>query len=159
MLSYSKVEPRQSAAQADAPQGAASAWEAVQPQAAPPPIIQPQLAPQSVIPPQVFPQYAAPEQDTKRQPPQAAPLWQTFSGQSAPVMRTPGFIPFRPPRSSGSIRNCVNRFAYIWLLDDQDFWAWISYVSRNTVYGYRWNGQSWVYFSARINGIDAFMCV
>lgn len=84
---------------------------------------------------------------------------QHFFGQFAPNMRPPFYVPRRPFRRPGPIRFCVNRFAYIWLENGREFWAWISFVARRTVYGYRWNGRRWVYFQVNANEIDTFICI
>ena len=98
-------------------------------------------------------------------PPQGPPHLPPYThghhnfGQNAPNMRPPNFIPRRPVFQPGPFRLCVNTFAYIWFYDGRDFWAWVSYISNRTIYGYRWNGFMWLYFEAYIYEIDTFFCI
>ncbi len=82
-----------------------------------------------------------------------------FFGQNAPNMRPPNFTPRRPQFSPGPIRQCRNRFAFIWLINGRRFWAWISDVQGRTIFGYRWTGRRWVYFQANVNQVFTFVCV
>lgn len=58
----------------------------------------------------------------------------------------------------GAIRRCRYRFVYIWLRNGSSFWAWLTYVGRRSVAGYRWNGRRWVYFGVDLRRIEAFYC-
>ncbi len=80
-------------------------------------------------------------------------------GQHAPYMRPPNFIPRKPVFHPGPIRICINTFTYIWFNDGQSFWTWMSYISNQTIYGYRWNGFRWIYFEAYVYEIDTFICI
>lgn len=80
-------------------------------------------------------------------------------GQFAPTMRPPGYIPRRPNFFPGPIRQCRNRFAFIWLNNGRSFWAWIASVTQRVVYGYRWNGRMWVYMELNVNNINTFICI
>jgi len=59
--------------------------------------------------------------------------------------RGPGF-PRRRPRD---LRNCVNRFTFIWLVNGNSFWFFPIFVTREQVIGFRWRRGVWV--SDRIN--------
>jgi len=58
----------------------------------------------------------------------------------------------------GAIRRCVNRFVYLELDNGREFWAWLSFVGRRSVAGWRWNGFRWVYFGIDLRRIDSFYC-
>lgn len=58
----------------------------------------------------------------------------------------------------GAIRRCLYRFVFIRLNNGRQFWAWLTFVGRTSVAGYRWNGRRWVYFGIDIRRIDEFMC-
>jgi hypothetical protein len=56
------------------------------------------------------------------------------------------------------IRQCMFRYVYIWPERGRAFWAWLTYVDRVSVSGWRWNGYDWVYFGMALSNIDAFVC-
>ena len=58
----------------------------------------------------------------------------------------------------GAIRPCRFRFVYIWLRGGNSFWAWLTFVGRRSVSGFRWNGRRWVYFGIDTRRIDSFIC-
>jgi hypothetical protein len=58
----------------------------------------------------------------------------------------------------GAIRRCRFRYVYIWLRNGNSFWAWLTFVGRRSISGYRWNGRRWVYFGIDLRRIDAFIC-
>lgn len=58
----------------------------------------------------------------------------------------------------GAIRPCTFRFVYIWLRNGNSFWAWLTFVGRRSVSGFRWNGRRWVYFGIDTRRIDQFVC-
>ena len=57
----------------------------------------------------------------------------------------------------GAIRGCLFRFTYIWLNRDS-FWFFPTFVGRNSVAGFRWNRNRWVYFGIDLNRIQSFQC-
>lgn len=59
---------------------------------------------------------------------------------------------------SGAIRPCRNRYVYIWLRNGDAFWAWLTYVGRRSVSGWRWTGRRWVFFGTDLRRIDSFFC-
>ena len=89
-------------------------------------------------------------------------------GESArPYGPPPSRIPRRPTDSGGpgvfrvdpgAIRPCRYQYIYIWLTSGRSYWAWLTFVGRNSVAGYRWNEFTWVYFGTDIDNIDTFVC-
>lgn len=59
---------------------------------------------------------------------------------------------------SGAIRPCKYRYVYIWLRNGMSFWAWLNYVGRKSISGWRWTGYRWVYFGMDLRRIDSFIC-
>lgn len=57
----------------------------------------------------------------------------------------------------GAIRGCLFRFTYIWLRRDA-FWFFPVFVGRNSVAGYRWQRNRWVYFGIDLEQIQSFQC-
>lgn len=116
-------------------------------------------------PPQGQPPFGPPQGQPPFGPPQGQPGLLPYSpgphnfGQFAPNMRPPSFIPRRPGFLPGPVRQCRNRFAYIWLNNGRNFWAWISSVTPRVVYGYRWDGRRWVYFEVFTFNIVTFVCI
>lgn len=58
----------------------------------------------------------------------------------------------------GAIRRCRFRYVYLWLVNGQQFWAWLTFVGRDSVAGFRWNGFRWVFFGINLNRIIYFEC-
>lgn len=58
----------------------------------------------------------------------------------------------------GAVRPCRFRFVYIWLRNGRAFWAWLTFVGRESVAGYRWTGRRWVYFAIDLDRIVYFQC-
>lgn len=58
----------------------------------------------------------------------------------------------------GSIRRCRFRFVYLRLRNRREFWAWLTFVGRRSVSGWRWNGRRWVYFGVSLREIVSFYC-
>jgi hypothetical protein len=93
--------------------------------------------------------------------------------QGAPSGPPPNFIPSKAQAQSlsggyqqpglfavdaGSLRPCLFRFTYIWLRNGNAFWAWLTFVGRRSVSGFRWNGRRWMYFGVDTRRIDFFVC-
>lgn len=81
----------------------------------------------------------------------------------------PGPPPNQIPRSRGgqystfaidpgAISTCRYRFVYIWLDNGRSFWAWLVFVGRQSVAGYRWTGFRWEYFGIDTDRITEFIC-
>lgn len=58
----------------------------------------------------------------------------------------------------GSIRPCLYRYVYIWPKRGKSFWAWLTYVGRQSASGFKWNGHRWVYFGMDLRDIQSFQC-
>lgn len=90
-----------------------------------------------------------------------------FPGQGQQQVGPPSAPPpnFTPQQSQvqtfavdpGAIRGCLFRFTYIWLRRDQ-FWFYPTFVGRNSIAGFRWRGNRWVYFGIDLNQIQSFQC-
>jgi hypothetical protein len=102
-------------------------------------------------------------------PPQQGPQPGGPSQSQPPGTRPPGFVPARPRRPEqgqsgilavdpGAVRPCTFRFVYLWLENRQQFWAYLVFVGRTSVAGWRWTGYNWVYFGTDTRNIDTFVC-
>lgn len=58
----------------------------------------------------------------------------------------------------GAIRRCRHRFVYIWPVNGRPFWAWITFVGRRSISGFRWTGRTWRYFGMDLREIRSFEC-
>lgn len=58
----------------------------------------------------------------------------------------------------GAIKPCINTFSYIWLKNGQSFWAYIIYVGRTSVTGWKYQNRRWVYFGVDLKDIKSFTC-
>ena len=85
-------------------------------------------------------------------PPQGPPP--SFTPSQAAAQQTIGVLAVDP----GAIRPCRFRYVYLWLDNRQQFWAWLIFVGRQSVAGWRWTGFNWVYFGLDINRIRSFVC-
>lgn len=94
-------------------------------------------------------------------------------GQGAPATPPPNFTPSKAQAQSlgapgggvstyavdaGSLRPCRFRFVYLWLRNGNAFWAYLTFVGRNSISGFRWTGRRWVYFGIDTRRIDFFVC-
>ncbi len=84
-------------------------------------------------------------------------------GMGPPQGRPPAFVPAQSAAQpfavdSGAIRFCRFRYTYIWLNNGQQFWAWLVFVGRNSISGWRWTGFTWIYFGVDLNRISSFIC-
>ena len=89
--------------------------------------------------------------------------------QGGPSTAPPSFTPPQPQQASqsgpslyavdpGAIRPCTYRFVYIWPRRGRGFWAWLTFVGRRSVSGFRWNGHTWRYFGMDLRNIESFQC-
>lgn len=58
----------------------------------------------------------------------------------------------------GAIAPCVNRFSYIWLKNNQSFWAYLIYVGKTSASGWRYRRGRWEYFGVDLKEIKSFTC-
>lgn len=98
-----------------------------------------------------------------------------FGPGGPPVSPEGGYPPGPPPSVSpqfsqgqgigvfavdpGAIRRCRFHYVYIRLNNGRQFWAWLTFVGRTSVAGYRWNGRRWVYFGIDLRRISDFVCL
>lgn len=57
----------------------------------------------------------------------------------------------------GAIRGCLFRFTYVWLRRDA-FWFYPTFIGRESVAGWRWRRNRWVYFGIDLDRIQSFQC-
>ena len=79
-----------------------------------------------------------------------------------PTSPPPGFTPQQAQFQTfavdpGAIRGCLFRFTYVWLRRDA-FWFYPVFVGRNSIAGYRWRRNRWVYFGIDLDQIQSFQC-
>lgn len=106
----------------------------------------------------------------RMQPPPPPPMGGMGGGQSAaPSGPPPSFTPSKNEMQKqggpslkavepGAIKPCKYRYIYIWPENGRGFWAYLTFVGRQSVSGYRWNGRRWVYFGMDMRRIDSFQC-
>lgn len=82
--------------------------------------------------------------------------------QGPPTGPPPDFIPQEPPSTfrvdPGAISRCVFRFSYLWLTNGQSFWAYLVFVGRTSVAGWRFQRGRWTYFGVDLREIRSFQC-
>lgn len=84
-----------------------------------------------------------------------------------PQTPPPGFVPQMPggpgiaPQAvdPGAIIRCRFRFVYIWQTNGEQYWAFLTFVGRNSAAGYRWFRNRWVYFGIDLRLIASFYCL
>ena len=86
-----------------------------------------------------------------------------MSSNAAPTTPPPKTTPSKKDNNlkavdPGSIRFCKYKFTYIWPNRGKPFWAWIVYVGRRSISGYRWTGYRYVYFGMGLKQINSFVC-
>ena len=57
----------------------------------------------------------------------------------------------------GAIRGCLFRYTYVWLRRDS-FWFYPTFIGRESVAGWRWRRNRWVYFGIDLDRIQSFQC-
>lgn len=82
-------------------------------------------------------------------PPQVTPM-----KEQAQFKAGPGVMMVEP----GTLRPCLFRYVYIWPRRGRGFWAWLTFIGRRSVSGFRWNGFRWVYFGMDLRQIESFTC-
>ncbi|WP_328592618.1 transporter [Paenibacillus cymbidii] len=88
-------------------------------------------------------------------PPQSPPP--TFTPQK-PLAAGPGVFAVDP----GAIAGCRFRYVYIWQTNGQSYWAYLTFVGRHSIAGFKWVGFGpfgfWQYFGLDLRFIDQFTC-
>lgn len=58
-----------------------------------------------------------------------------------------------------SIQNCMFRFTYIWQTNGDEYWMFPTFLTSNTISGFRWNNRfGWSYFGVSLRHITSFTC-
>ena len=80
--------------------------------------------------------------------------------EPGPKMAPPNFVPPAPAMhgGTGGLRFCLRRNTYIWLNNGDNFWFFPTFISRDTMFGFRWWGFGWVFQRVNINRIHSFQC-
>ncbi|MED4607566.1 hypothetical protein P9317_15430, partial [Paenibacillus validus] len=85
----------------------------------------------------------------------------------APQSPPPSFIPQQSGQQlfavdPGGIRRCLFRFVYIWQQNGEQYWAYLTFVGRNSLAGFRWYGFGpfgrWIYFGLDLRRVEQFFC-
>jgi len=81
----------------------------------------------------------------------------------APVAPPPHFVPQQTSVTPfavdpGAISGCLRRNTYVWLRNGEQFWYFPTFVGRNSVAGFRWNGRFWMFFGIDLRRISSFTC-
>ena len=58
----------------------------------------------------------------------------------------------------GAIKHCIYKYVYIYPRRGRAYWAWLTFVGRRSVAGYKWTGRNWVYFGIDLKQIESFYC-
>lgn len=58
----------------------------------------------------------------------------------------------------GSMRRCLFRYTFVWLRNGRSFWFYPTFIGRQSVAGYRWRGNRWVYYGTDADRIRSFQC-
>ena len=89
---------------------------------------------------------------------------------SAPTSPPPSFVPQQSVGTSarggvgvfavdpGAIRGCMFRFTYVWLRNGRAFWFYPTFVGRESMAGFRWNGRRWNYYGTDLDRVSSFQC-
>ncbi|MEQ8155450.1 MAG: hypothetical protein ABRQ25_11290 [Clostridiaceae bacterium] len=123
-----------------------------------------------------FPPFQGSPPGAGQQPPYGEmpnfPGQENYNQPSAPMSKPPNFTPSKSESKSmvyphgpgvynvdfGAIRPCAYRFVYIWQRNGRSYWAYLTFVGRRSVAGWRWIGWRWVYFGLDLRRIESFIC-
>ncbi|GIP37203.1 hypothetical protein J31TS4_04830 [Paenibacillus sp. J31TS4] len=84
-----------------------------------------------------------------------------------PTTPPPSFIPaqaagFQAASNPFGISRCLFRFVYIWQTNGLAYWSYLTGVTRNSVFGYRWIGTGpfgyWLFFAVNLRQINFYFC-
>lgn len=82
--------------------------------------------------------------------------------QKRPQNPLPGYIPKLPaavrPIDISTISPCAHKYTYLWLKNGESFWAYIVYVGKRAVSGWRNIGGRWKQFGLHLKQIKNFIC-
>lgn len=98
----------------------------------------------------------------KRQPPSMPPNFVPKKGQGKKAAVSSNVSATGPSIlaiDTGAIAPCVNQFVYIWPTYGPGFWAYVTFVGRRSIAGFRFRGRRFQYFGMDLNRIDEFYCL
>lgn len=74
----------------------------------------------------------------------------------------PSFTPPQPVSAfavdPGAISGCLFRNTFVWPRFGFGFWFYPTFVGRNSVSGFRWNGRTWMFTGISLRQIETFTC-
>lgn len=95
-------------------------------------------------------------------------LQRSIQGAQQPPSAPPSFTPQQTQAKQfgastfavdqGAIEPCLFRFVYIWPTRGNGFWAWLVFVGRRSVSGFRWDRGTWRFFGMDLRQISSFQC-
>ena len=56
------------------------------------------------------------------------------------------------------IQNCLYRFTYMWLRNNDNFWFYLTAVGESRIYGFRFFGGRWNQYSIALSEIVNYHC-
>ncbi|APH04920.1 hypothetical protein [Bacillus weihaiensis] len=104
------------------------------------------------------------QQVQKRFTSSSQPSTQTQIQPGAPTTPPPATIPTQMQQMQavdpGSISRCLYKFTYIWLRGSRQIWFYPIFVGigQQSVSGFRWDGNSWIYSLLSLRQIQSFTC-
>lgn len=97
-----------------------------------------------------------------RRPPSNPPNFTPTKGQGKKMSLSEGPLSSGGPSTkaveSGAIFPCMNRFVYIWPNNGPGFWAYVTFVGRRSIAGWRFRRGRFQYFGMDLRQIDEFFC-
>lgn len=82
-----------------------------------------------------------------------------------PIAPPPSFVPHMTTFSGAAIhahsmRSCLYKNTYVWLMNGRGFWFYPTYIGSNIVVGYRWRASrhQWSHFGIEAREIRSFQC-
>ncbi|MDP4142989.1 MAG: hypothetical protein Q8936_00705 [Bacillota bacterium] len=98
----------------------------------------------------------------KRQKVEEYPIQQQQPPKNPPPNYTPKLSDVPVPNlilvEFGAISPCIFKNTYIWLKNGESFWSYLTFISRNSVAGWRYINNRWVYFTTNLNQIKNYIC-
>ncbi len=86
-----------------------------------------------------------------------------------PTAPPPDYIPSKSQLKSagpspkavepGTIRPCLFQYVYIWQTNGRSYWAYLTYIGRKSIAGWRWTGRRWIYFGLDLKKVETFICL
>lgn len=79
-----------------------------------------------------------------------------------PTNPPPNYIPNLSNATStitpAAITPCAHKYTYLWLKNGESFWAYIVYVGKRAVAGWRYTKDRWIHFALNLRQIKNFTC-